>query len=129
MLVDRVLADLDLPDDDERGGNPLRGSRLGRCARQSAYMLWPEAVPPEPLPARTKLVFAFGDMIHEMIRRQFRRVVPGSWGMEEEKFHFKVPLTLREAEATLEKFERGELTGYVEMAGVLALFKGGLARG
>src|SRR4051812_2113522 len=28
MLVDRVLADLDLPQPSDQGGNPLRGSRL-----------------------------------------------------------------------------------------------------
>jgi hypothetical protein len=119
MLVDRVLRDLDVPDEDERGGNPLRGSRLGRCARQSAYMLWPDAFPPEPLPARTKLVFAFGDMIHEMVRRQFRRVCPGEWGMEEERFHFKVPLTVKEAEAALALYRCGALRGIVQEAGML----------
>src|SRR5882724_7302746 len=97
MLIDRVLADLDLPDPEERTGNAIRGSRLGRCARQSAYMLWPDAFPADPLPARAKLVFRFGDMIHEMIRKEFRRVVPGQWGMEEERFHFKVPLTVKDA--------------------------------
>src|SRR5438128_178617 len=102
MLVDRVLADLDLPDDEDRRGNPLRGSLLGRCARQSGYMLWPDAFPPDPLPARAKLVFAFGNMIHEMIRREFRRVLPGSWGMEEDRFHFRVPLTVREADRVLD---------------------------
>lgn len=70
MIIERVLRDLDTPDDRHQGGNPLRGSRLGRCARQSAYMLWPDAYPPEPLSARAKLVFRFGDLIHEMIRRQ-----------------------------------------------------------
>ena len=111
MLVDRVLADLDMPTDEDRQGNPLRGSRLGRCARQSAYMLWPDTFPPEPLPARTKLVFAFGDMIHEMIRAQFRRVVPGEWGMEESRFHFRVPLTVAEAKAAQSKALDGVLSG------------------
>lgn len=119
MLVDRVLADLDAPDEDDQRGNGVRGSRLGRCGRQSAYMMWPDAFPPEPLPGRTKLVFAFGDMIHEMVRRQFRRVCPGQWGMEEERFHFKVPLTERVAKAALLllRERHGGLRGMVQDRG------------
>jgi hypothetical protein len=113
MLVDRVLRDLDIPDPDELTGNAIRGSRLGRCARQSAYMMFPKAYPPEPLPARAKLVFRFGDMIHEMIRREFRRVVPGEWGMEEARFHFKVPLSTKEAAWALALIESGALKGRV----------------
>lgn len=125
MLVDRVLRDLDEPDSDERGGNPIRGSRLGRCARQSAYMLYPEAFPPEPLPARAKLVFRFGDMIHEMVRAEFRRVVPGEWGFEEERFHFKVPLAVKEAEAALALFHSGALNGVIEERGAAYHWRAG----
>lgn len=113
MLVDRVLADLDMPQSDDIGGNPIRGSRLGRCARQSAYMLFPNAYPPEPLPARTRLVFRFGDLIHELVREQFRRVVPGQWGFEEERFHFKVPLTVKEAKAAAKLVNDGALRATV----------------
>lgn len=127
MLVDRVLRDLDLPDPDERGGNPLRGSRLGRCARQSAYMLYPKAYPPDPLPARAKLVFRFGDMIHEMVRAEFRRVVPGEWGMEEERFHLRVELTVKETEAALALLHTGALNGTVQDGATLRAFNGPLA--
>jgi hypothetical protein len=112
VIVERVLADLDIPDA-ERRGNPIRGSRLGRCARQSAYMLYPDAFPPEPLKARAKLVFRFGDMIHELVRAEFRRVLPGSWGAEEMRFHFRVPLSTREAEQGIGKICRRELHGQV----------------
>ena len=112
MLVDRILYDLDTPAPEDSGGNPIRGSRLGRCARQSAYMLYPSAYPPEPLPARSKLVFAFGDMVHELVRRHFRRVVPGQWGMEEARFWLPVPLSTKAAEAARLKIETGELPGY-----------------
>ena len=111
MLIDRVLTDLDLPDPEERRGNPIRGSRLGRCARQSAYMLYPDLYPPAPLPARAKLVFRFGDMIHDLIRAEFRRVLKGEFGMEEEPFHFAVSLSHAEAKATLKKLQAGQLRG------------------
>jgi len=107
MLTDRVLRALDLPDPEERRGTPLRGSRLGACARQSAYML--HGYPPAPLPARAKLVFRFGDMIHEMVRREFRRVLPGEWGMEEQRFHFPVPLTVEQTKEVLAKQRHGLL--------------------
>src|SRR3990167_1943890 len=109
MLIDRVLDDLDLPRESDGGGNAIRGSRLGRCARQSAYMLWPGAFPPEPLPARTRLVFKFGDLIHDFIRAEFRRVLPGQWGMEESRFHFEVPLSDKEASVAVAKAEAGLL--------------------
>ena len=111
MLIDRVLTDLDLPDPEERRGNPIRGSRLGRCARQSAYMLYPDIFPPAPLPARAKLVFRFGDMIHDMIRAEFRRVLKGEFGMEEEPFHFAVPLSHAEAKGAMAKLQAGQLRG------------------
>jgi len=111
MIVDKVLDALDLPDPDDRGGNPLRGSRLGRCARQSAYMMYPGRFTPEPLPARSKLVFRFGDLIHDLIREKFRAVVPGEWGMEEERFYFAVPLTVAETGECVRKIARGELFG------------------
>lgn len=117
MIVDRLLRDLDLPDPEEHAGNAIRGSRLGRCARQSAYMLFPRAFPPEPLPARAKLVFRFGDLIHELVRAEFRRVVPGEWGMEEERFHFRVPLAIKEAEAALTHFRSRRLVGSVYQRG------------
>ena len=113
MITERVLSDLDLPDPGDRLGNPLRGSRLGRCARQSAYMLWPHLFPPLPLPARAKLVFRFGDLIHDMIRREYRRVLPGEWGMEEQRFWFVVPLSTKEADAAQRKIEAGWLLGVV----------------
>ena len=114
MLLERVLADLDVPD--ERGGSPLRGSRLGRCARQSAYMLWPGAFPPTPLPARSKLVFRFGDMIHDLIRGEFRRVLPGEWGMEEGRFRFRVPLTVAQASECEKKIRHLLIHGCVVRA-------------
>ncbi len=110
MLIEHVLNDLDLPEPEDRIGNPIRGSRLGRCVRQSAYALWPDLFPPEPLRARAKLVFRFGDMIHELVRREFRRVIPGRWGMEEARFYFRVPLSVREAEAALAKADEGSLS-------------------
>lgn len=126
MLVDRVLRDLDLPDPEERTGNAIRGSRLGRCARQSAYMLFPGAYPPEPLPARAKLVFAFGTMIHDLVRANFRRVVPGEFGMEEERFHFRVPLTVKQAKAAKALFESNALRGTVQEGSTLRTFNGPL---
>ena len=127
MLVDRVLADLDVPLPEERMGNPLRGSRLGRCARQSAYMLWPDRFIPEPLPARTKLVFRFGDLIHDLVRSEFRRVIKGEWGMEEEKFYFPVPLNHAEAKAAMKLLEGGQLHGHLRREGSrdLPLGRGG----
>jgi hypothetical protein len=113
MLVDRVLRDLDIPDPDELTGNAIRGSRLGRCARQSAYMMFPKAYPPEPLPARAKLVFKFGDMIHDLVRAEFRRVTPGLFGYEEGRFHFKVPLSVKEASWAMALIEHGALRGQV----------------
>ena len=102
MLIERVLDALDVPDPEDRVGNPLRGSRLGRCVRQSGYMLYPDLFPPTPLQARAKLIFRFGDMIHDLVREQFRRVLPGEWGMEEERFHFVVPLSVYLAGRALE---------------------------
>lgn len=113
MLVDRVLSDLDLPDAEDMTGNALRGSNLGRCARQLAYRMFKDAYPPEPLPARARLVFRFGDMIHELIRAEFRRVLPGEWGAEEARFHFKVPLSIKEAGRAQLMFEAGTLVGHV----------------
>lgn len=110
MLIDRVLHDLDIPDPEERRGNPLRGSRLGTCARQLAYTMFHTLYPPAPLPARARLVFRFGDMIHDLVRREFRRVLPQTWGMEEEPFHFPVPLSVAEVKAALAKAEQGLLT-------------------
>src|SRR5439155_26154886 len=99
MLIDRVLADLDVPDPEERAGNAIRGARLGRCARQSACMLFPRAFPPAPLPARAKLVFKFGHLVHDFIRAELRRVTPGEWCAEEMRFHCRVPLSVKETKA------------------------------
>ena len=114
MLIDRVLADLDVPDPEGRAGNAIRGSRLGRCARQSAYLLFPGAFPPAPLPARAKLVFKFGDLVHEFIRAELRRVTPGEWGAEEERFHFRVELTVKQAKACEAHIRARRLVGTVE---------------
>ena len=113
VLIDRVLTALDLPDPEERRGNPIRGSRLGRCARQSAYMLWPDAFPPDPLPARAKLVFRFGDMIHDLLRGYFKRWFVESFGFEEARFHFKVPLSTKDAERASAMIRSGVLKGSV----------------
>ena len=122
MLIERVLNDLDVPLPEERAGNPLRGSSLGTCARRLGYMLYPGMYTPAPLPARAKLVFAFGHLVHEMVRAQFRRVLPGEWGAEESRFHFRVPLTVAQAKATQEKFEtlphlRGRVVGGMDAGG------------
>ena len=114
MLIDRVLADLDIPDPEERAGNAIRGSRLGRCARQSAYMLFPRAFPPAPLPARAKLVFKFGDLVHQFLREQLHRVCSDSFGLDEERFHYRVALSTKETRAAEEHLKRGRLSGRVE---------------
>src|SRR5438552_5809761 len=113
MLIDRVLADLDTVDPEERAGNAIRGSRLGRCARQSAYLLFPGAFPPAPLPARAKLVFKFGHLVHDFIRAELRRVTPGEWGMEESRFHFKIALNVKEVRACETHIKAGRLHGVV----------------
>lgn len=122
MLIERVLHDLDVPLPEEYRGTPLRGSSLGYCARRLGYQLYPDRFPPAPLPARSKLVFRFGDLVHEMIRAEFRRVLPGEWGMEESRFHFKVPLTVPQARAAEGKLQtlrhlRGTIARGVDRVG------------
>ena len=52
-------------------------------------------------------------MIHDLVRREFRRVLPGEWGMEEGRFRFKVSLTVAEASEGARKIERGLIHGQI----------------
>src|SRR5438094_3181131 len=77
-------------------------------------MLFPGAFSPAPLPARAKLVFKFGHLVHDFIRAELRRVTPGEWGAEEERFHVAVPLSVKEARACEGHLRARRLIGTVE---------------
>src|SRR5207247_381885 len=54
-----------------------------------------------------------GHLVHDFIRAELRRVTPGEWGMEESRFHFKIPLTVKEVKACEVHIKAGRLYGVV----------------
>ena len=111
MLIDALLKSY--ADDPRLPGSPIRGSRLGECGRRLAYELWPHLFPPEPLPPRRLMVFEMGHLVERQLAQRLRRVFPGQWGFEQERFYFQVPLSVTEADAAAKKMARKELIGAV----------------
>ncbi len=65
MLTDIILANIDKEIASEEAGNPIRLSNSGKCARQLAYKM--HGFPTSPLPSRTKLNFAYGHRVEDLL--------------------------------------------------------------